>query len=269
MALDAFIFGVDGVLAETHEARREIYNEVFREAGLKWTWDRALYGQLLKSTAGGDLIRDYTQTYLSGWRQNKNASTMISAMKRRHASLLAERITSRQVGMRAGIIEFLRAAHCAGMRIAIVTNEDEATVIALLNTALSPTTASSFEIVTPAHVAPGTKLSMLHATALEIFGLSPRTCLVFESTARGLRSALAAKLPVVLTWGLYPELQECGEALLDRNRASLPPPSGAIVPRWDCLEPGDLLAHLREIHATQIRTCPPRLEKTLEAASAL
>ena len=34
MTLRAIVFGVDGVLAETQEARREAFNKVFVEAGL-------------------------------------------------------------------------------------------------------------------------------------------------------------------------------------------------------------------------------------------
>lgn len=269
MALDTLIFGVDGVLAETQEARRETYNDVFREAGLKWNWSRALYADLLKSTHSGDLIRDYAETHLSGSRHQKNVSTMISAMKRHHASLFAERITSRKVGLRTGVAEFLAAAERAEMRFAIVTTEEEHTVTALLNAELPQTTAARFEIVTPKDCPTRDSQSTMHTDAAEILGLSSRRSLVVESKVCGLRSALAAKLPVVLTWGKYTQLQECGEALWNRDDDSLRSPSSAIVGYWDCLASDDLVAHLREIHATQIRVRQPRHELTLEAASTL
>ena len=53
MTLDAFIFDVDGTLADTErDGHRVAFNQAFAEAGLDWRWDVALYGALLAVTGG-------------------------------------------------------------------------------------------------------------------------------------------------------------------------------------------------------------------------
>ena len=55
--LNALIFDVDGTLAETEEVHRAAFNRTFAEFGLDWSWDRALYGELLKVTGGKERMR--------------------------------------------------------------------------------------------------------------------------------------------------------------------------------------------------------------------
>ncbi|MDP2155741.1 MAG: HAD family hydrolase, partial [Sulfuricella sp.] len=46
--LEAVIFDVDGTLADTErDGHRVAFNTAFRESGLDWHWDEALYGELL------------------------------------------------------------------------------------------------------------------------------------------------------------------------------------------------------------------------------
>ncbi len=47
MTLRAVVFDVDGTLAETEETHRQAFNQAFKEHGLGWVWDRALYRALL------------------------------------------------------------------------------------------------------------------------------------------------------------------------------------------------------------------------------
>ena len=56
MTVRALVFDVDGTLAETEEIHRAAFNAAFAEAGLGWSWDRALYGDLLRTTGGRERI---------------------------------------------------------------------------------------------------------------------------------------------------------------------------------------------------------------------
>ncbi len=58
--IDAIIFDVDGALAETGEAHRLSFNQAFAEAGLDWTWDQALYRDLLRVTGGKERIAHFS-----------------------------------------------------------------------------------------------------------------------------------------------------------------------------------------------------------------
>ena len=51
--IQALIFDVDGTLADTErDGHRVAFNQSFKEAGLDWYWDIALYGELLSITGG-------------------------------------------------------------------------------------------------------------------------------------------------------------------------------------------------------------------------
>jgi beta-phosphoglucomutase-like phosphatase (HAD superfamily) len=253
VVLETLIFALDGVLAETHEARRETYNDVFREAGLDWSWDRARYAELLKAAGSDGMIREFASAHLAAWRYPKDLSALIAAMNRRHTTLLRERVASRGVAMRPGVTNFLNAAAQSGLRLVISTHEHEDIVRSLLEARLAPDVSRMFEIVSMPDKSCSDTLSGLHGTTVEQLGLSPRACLAVESTARGLKSAIAAKLPVVLTWGMYPELQECCDLLLKSDEATPAFTSSVILGRWDCATPAELIEHLQEIHAAQVR----------------
>ena len=101
MTLKAIILGIDGVLAEIQEARREAFNTVFGEADLEWRWGRTIYGELLKSSQGDDLIATFVNSHLPQWRQTEDLLKLIGALKRRHATVLQELIESGSVKLQA------------------------------------------------------------------------------------------------------------------------------------------------------------------------
>lgn len=267
MGLETLIFAVDGVVAETHEARRETYNDVFREAGRDWNWDRARYAELLKSTGGDGMIREFASAHLAAWRYPQDLSALIAAMNRRHATLLRERAASSGVAMRPGVTNFLNAAARSGLRLVISTHEHEDIVWSLLEAELASDVSQMFEIVSMPGKSCRDSVSGLHGATVEQLGLSPRACLAVESTAIGLKSALAAKLPVVLTWGMYPELQECCDLLLKSDEATPAFTSSVILGRWDCATPAELIEHLQEIHAAQVRDDRRKLEFNADLGS--
>ena len=58
--LEALLFDVDGTLADTErEGHRVAFNAAFRDAGLDWHWDEAMYGTLLRVTGGKERIQHY------------------------------------------------------------------------------------------------------------------------------------------------------------------------------------------------------------------
>ena len=64
MALEALVFDVDGTLSETErDGHLVAFNRAFKEAGLDWFWDEALYGELLTVTGGKERIGFYLDKY--------------------------------------------------------------------------------------------------------------------------------------------------------------------------------------------------------------
>jgi beta-phosphoglucomutase-like phosphatase (HAD superfamily) len=248
MALEAMIFAIDGVLAETHEARRETFNDVFSEAEVSWHWDRARFAKLLKATNGEDMISAFVSDELARWRHPDDLATMISAMNRRHVRLFHGRLRGRRVQLREGFVPFLQAAARKGIRLAIATREGEDTARLLIEARLPPRLASQIEVVAGADEA-----GNVYAEAVERLAISSQSCLAIESSARGLNEARAAGVPTLLTWGIYAQLDLCAAALSGAHDAPFAGVSSAMLSRWDCVSPSDLVDHVREIQAAQCR----------------
>src|SRR4030067_163278 len=106
MTLQAEIFGVAGTLADTErDGHRVAFNSAFREAGLDWEWDVALYGELLAVTGGKERMRAYVEKHRRELRSRSDLAEIVDGLpraKKRHYGALMEQggITPRPGGGR-------------------------------------------------------------------------------------------------------------------------------------------------------------------------
>lgn len=198
MTLRALIFDVDGTLADTErDGHRPAFNAAFREAGLDWHWDVALYGELLAVTGGKERIRFYAERHDPRFLAVPDADVrirMVHAAKTRH---YLERLQQGSIPLRPGVTSLLFAARDAGLRLAIATTTTPENVTALL----PPELLTLFEKVgagdTAAHKKPAPDI-YLHVLAA--MGLSAGECLAIEDSANGLAAARGAGLPTLIAW---------------------------------------------------------------------
>jgi beta-phosphoglucomutase-like phosphatase (HAD superfamily) len=205
MSLQALIFDVDGTLADTEcDGHRPAFNAAFEEAALGWHWDVDLYGKLLAVTGGKERIRFYAERYDPDFLAQADADEIIRrlhAAKTRHylAMLKAGRIP-----LRPGVAELLIEAHVAGMRLAIATTTTPENVTTLLGASLAPEAINWFEVIGAGDIVPKKKPAPdIYLWVLERLGLPPEACLAIEDSANGLKSALAARLPTLITRSSY------------------------------------------------------------------
>jgi HAD superfamily hydrolase (TIGR01509 family) len=202
-ALSAIIFDVDGTLAETEEAHRAAFNQVFTEFGLPWCWDAALYRQLLRISGGKERILAYARRNDPG-RVDAAFADMVAALHRRKTQLYTDRVAAGALPLRPGIAEIIGQAREAGLRLAIATTTSRANVVALIDGTTGGAGHEWFEIIACAEDAPIKKPDpQVYLFVLRQMGLSAEACLAVEDSYNGTRAAVAAGIPVVVTRSVY------------------------------------------------------------------
>ncbi|MDR2851645.1 MAG: HAD-IA family hydrolase, partial [Burkholderiaceae bacterium] len=110
--------------------------------------------------------------------------------------------------LRPGIARLIGQAHAAGLMLAIATTTSRANVDALLARAL-PAEAGWFQVIATAEDAPNKKPDpQVYRCVLDRLDLPARQCLAVEDSAIGLRAALAAGLPTLVTANDYTRDQD-------------------------------------------------------------
>ena len=213
--LQAIIFDVDGTLSETEEVHRAAFNEIFNERGLDWHWDQPTYARLLKVTGGKERIRHFIETDKPDGVPDGDITAWIADMHICKTAIYAEKVDSGAVGLRPGIETLIEAACSDGMRLAIATTTSLRNVESLIKATLGAEGLKAFEVISAGDMVERKKPAPdLFLKALEGLTLAPDMCVALEDSTKGIRSALGARIPTLITTSAYTTGEDFSGALM-------------------------------------------------------
>lgn len=200
--MKALIFDCDGVLVDTEkDGHRVAFNRAFAAAGIDAEWSVDLYGELLKIAGGKERMTHYFDRH--GWPAGQTAATLIPDLHKKKTALFKELVASGALPLRPGINRIVDAAHAAGIRLAVCTTSAPDSVDGVLDL-MGAERKGYFELVLAGDVVAKKKPDPeIYALARNTLELAPGECVVIEDSKNGLRAALGAGMPCLITTSTY------------------------------------------------------------------
>ena len=231
--MTTLLFDCDGVLADTERyGHLPAFNETFAEFGLPVTWSVEEYGRLLRISGGKERMATLlTPAFVAAAGLPTDPEAQAAEVARWHArktAIYTEMVAQGKLPARPGIPRIVADAQDAGWTLAVCSTSAEASVRAILDSAVGADRAARFDLVLAGDVVAHKKPAPdIYRLALDRLGASPASTLVIEDSRNGLLAAVGAGLRCVVTVNGYTEDEDATEAVLVVT--SLGDPGGAVA----------------------------------------
>ena len=201
----AVIFDMDGLLVDTEWVGHRVYEEILKDYGIPFTKQEYARDYCGKTIASN--VVTFINAYNLPWSFEQGMEIVVE-MEARLLDLGAE--------LKTGAQELLAYLKENGYRIALGTSSEEMRARKLLRQHDIEGFFDAF--VFEQDVTRGKPYPDIFLKACEKLGEAPENCLVLEDSEAGLRSAQAARIPVIC----IPDMKMPQKPYLDRAAAVLP-----------------------------------------------
>lgn len=181
----AFIFDMDGVLADNMGMHAEAWVEVFRDRGLVGL-DARRYMVEAAGMHGHDVLRHFLDPDITA-----EDAHLLSEMK----DFLYRVMSRKLIRPMGGLMEFLGSARSLGVKLAVGTGAVPRNIDFVLEIL---GLEDAFDAIVCADDVPrGKPAPDIFLRAAELVGVEPASCIVFEDALPGLQAARSAGMPAV------------------------------------------------------------------------
>jgi HAD superfamily hydrolase (TIGR01509 family) len=204
----ALIFDCDGVLADTERyGHLPAFNETFAAFGLPVRWDDDEYARRVLMGGGKERMASLlTPEFVAANglpTDDAGRAEMLAAWHRHKTATYTSMVAGGAMPARPGIARVVEEAAAAGWQLAVASTSAEPSVRAVLEHAVGPERAGDFAVFA-GDIVPAKKPDpAIYRLAVRELAVQPGQALVVEDSANGLRAALGAGLPCVVTVSTY------------------------------------------------------------------
>ena len=217
MELKAVLFDVDGTIAESEELHRNAFNESFKEYGLSWYWDEAIYRELTLVGGGRERIKHYIERTSPEVLSYKNLTSYIDSLHKVKSQIYKDNLCETGISLRPGVKRLINELNKNKIRMSLVSSTTKENLDNLFRIGLNVDPNDWFEIIGHGDCTKYKKPSPeIYHWVLEKMKLPSKGCIAIEDAPRGVDSAVNAGLKVIITPSQYTntEIFEKGNLVL-------------------------------------------------------
>lgn len=213
--LQAVLFDVDGTLADTEQdGHRLAFNAAFKQFNLDWHWDIDLYGELLQVTGGKERIRYYMEKHAPAMLNQSDLTEWIAGLHKTKTKYFESLMETGSIPLRPGVARLIHELRQEKIKLAIATTTTMENVTALLKSTLGEESIDWFDVIGAGDIVPMKKPAPdIYDWVLKQLNLTAQYCIAIEDSENGLKSALAANLPTLITVSGYTRSQDFSGAI--------------------------------------------------------
>ncbi len=203
--IKALLFDVDGTLADTErDGHRPAFNAAFKEFGLDWDWDVALYGKLLAVTGGKERMKYYVDNFRPDFVKPADFDAMVAELHKKKTAHYTRMLAEGGIPLRPGVKRLLQEARSQGLILGVATTTTPENVTELLRHSLASDGPEWFQVIAAGDIVPAKKPAPdIYLWAMRQLGLSADECVAFEDSENGIRSSMGANLRTIVTVNDY------------------------------------------------------------------